>query len=143
MSRTDGTNAPLNVVLACLFATLGNALVTFVFVVLGISGQMVMLQPAPVAIFTAPGVLIGAGAWALIRRRAKRPASLLRWLVPTVIVLSFVPDLLLLGSPGATVGGVIALMFLHVVAAVIAMPFYQRGMPVTDDNVTAESAAAA
>ena len=54
---------------------------------------------------------------------------MLRWLVPLVVVLSFVPDLLLL-QYGLSVLLVVGLMLMHVVCAVVAVPAFRRVLPV-------------
>ncbi len=57
---------------------------------------------------------------------------MLRALVPTVLVLSLVPDVALLvtgAMPGTTVAGVVSLMVMHVVTTAIAVTAYRRTMP--------------
>ncbi|MGW7425986.1 hypothetical protein ACWGJB_39160 [Streptomyces sp. NPDC054813] len=69
--------------------------------------------------------------WAVVRRVAKNPAGLLRWLVPVLVVASFAPDLSLLGggTPGSGPLAVAALMVMHVVVAVVAVTAYRRVLP--------------
>ncbi len=58
--------------------------------------------------------------------------ALLTKLVPTVLALSFLPDLALLATgtmPGQTTAGVLALMVMHVLTAVIVVTAYRRSMP--------------
>lgn len=55
-----------------------------------------------------------------------RPA----WLVPTVLVVSFIPDLLVSGTAG--VRGTIALMAMHVAIALIAVPVFARVLPLPE-----------
>jgi hypothetical protein len=73
------------------------------------------------------GVLIGAGGWAVLRKAAKDPEALVRWLVPAVVGVSFIPDFLLWGDGGAT--GVIALLLMHVAVAATAVTAYRKVMP--------------
>jgi hypothetical protein len=57
---------------------------------------------------------------------------LLNTLVPSVLVLSFIPDVALLAIdsvPGQTTAGVVILMVMHIVTAVIAVTAYRRVMP--------------
>ena len=95
-------------------------------------------QPLTAPVFlmwTVIGVVVGALAWRLIARRSARPASLLRRLVPTVVVVSLIPDVLLLvadSMPGTSVTAVVALMVMHVATAAVAVPTFQRFLPVTD-----------
>ncbi|MFC9425706.1 hypothetical protein [Streptomyces sp. NPDC056987] len=56
-----------------------------------------------------------------------RPSRPLRVLVPLVVVVSFVPDFLLLDDGGAA-GGT-ALLLMHVAVVTIAVPVYRRVMP--------------
>ena len=81
---------------------------------------------------TVVGVLIGAIGWRLIVNRSRNAGRLLSRLVPTVLVLSLIPDVLLLVSdsqPGTTVSGVVALMLMHLGIAAAAVPAYRRFMP--------------
>ena len=81
---------------------------------------------------TVVGAIAGAIGWHLIATRSRNAAGLLRVLVPTVLVLSLIPDVLLLvtdSQPGTTTAGVIALMLMHVGVAVAAVPAYRRFIP--------------
>ncbi len=58
--------------------------------------------------------------------------ALLARLVPTVLVLSFLPDLALLATdtmPGQSTAGVLALMVMHVLTAAIVVTGYRKAMP--------------
>ena len=83
---------------------------------------------APLTVF---GVVLGAIGWAVVRRVAKNPAGLLRWLVPLLTVVSFAPDLSLLGggTPGSGPLAVAALMAMHVVVAAVSVAAYRRVLP--------------
>jgi hypothetical protein len=83
-------------------------------------------------LFTALGFIAGWFGWTLIVRRAARPAALLRVLVPVVLVLSFIPDVVLLITgfiPGTTAVAAVALMVMHVIVVAIAVPTYARLAP--------------
>ena len=67
--------------------------------------------------------------WALVRRFSPDPERLLRRLVPSVVVLSFVPDFFQFGEGEVT--GVVALLLMHIAVAVIAVPTYYRVMPLS------------
>ena len=88
------------------------------------------LTPATYLSFTVLGVIAGAVGWAVVRHRARRPAELLRWLVPTAVAVSFVPDVVLLFASPAGVVPVVALMVMHLVVAAVAVPVYGRVLPV-------------
>ena len=83
--------------------------------------------------FTVLGAIIGAIGWHLIATRARHATRLLGWLVPTVLVLSLIPDLMLLADktvqPGTTTAGVIALMLMHFGIAAAAVPAYRKFIP--------------
>jgi len=99
---------------------------------LGVSAEFLPLTPGPIALWTVIGVLVGAAGWRLIVNRSARSGAVLRALVPTVLVLSLVPDVALLvtgAMPGTTVTGVVSLMVMHVVTAAIAVTAYRRTMP--------------
>ncbi|MFJ8025307.1 DUF6069 family protein [Streptomyces sp. NPDC096311] len=87
------------------------------------------LDPGSYIFLTAVGVIVGAVGWAVVRKRAKDPAALFRWLVPAVVVLSFIPDFFLFEDGGVV--GVLALLVIHVAVAVVAVPVYRRVMPLT------------
>ena len=81
---------------------------------------------------TVVGAVIGAVGWHLIVARSRNASGVLRVLVPTVVVLSLIPDVMLLvdeSQPGTTTAGVVALMLMHVGTAVAAVPAYRRFIP--------------
>ena len=99
---------------------------------LGTSDEFVPLTPGPVVMWTVLGAVIGALGWRLVVRTSSRSRAVLTRLVPTVLLLSFVPDVALLVTdsvPGQTTTGVAALMVMHVVTAVVAVTAYGRTMP--------------
>lgn len=101
--------------------------------VLGADDEFVPLTPGPIVMWTMVGAIVGAVGWRLVVNRSTRSRALLSRLVPAVLLLSFVPDALLLASdstPGQTTSGVVALMVMHVVTAAIAVTAYNRTMPV-------------
>jgi hypothetical protein len=99
---------------------------------LGARDDFVPLSPGPIVMWTVVGAIIGAVGWRLIVNRSAHSRALLGKLVPTVLVLSLVPDVALLATdstPGQTTTGVLALMVMHVVTAVIAVTGYRTAMP--------------
>ncbi|UXX91760.1 DUF6069 family protein [Streptomyces sp. AD2-2] len=83
---------------------------------------------APSYIFlTTLGILAGALGWSIVRKVSNDPQALVRWLVPTLVLVSFVPDFLLYGDGGAT--GVGALLLMHVTVATAAVVAYRKVMP--------------
>ena len=99
---------------------------------LGASEAFLPLTPGPIVFWTVVGVLAGAIGWRLFVNRSARSAAILRVLVPTVLALSFIPDVALLvtdAMEGSTTTGVLALMLMHVTTAAIAVTAYRRAMP--------------
>ncbi|MGI8881516.1 MAG: DUF6069 family protein [Jatrophihabitans sp.] len=99
---------------------------------LGMSDDFVPLTPGPIVMWTIVGAIIGAVGWRLILTRSAHSRALLNTLVPTVLVLSLIPDVALLATDsvaGQTTAGVVALMVLHVVTAVVAVSAYRKAMP--------------
>lgn len=115
----------VGIVLAAVVAAVVNTLIGLLIGVIEGTGY----NPTTAITYSVIGVLIGALGWALIRRFAPRPAAVLRWLVPLVVVLSFIPDLMLL-QYGLSVLLVIGLMVMHVVCAAVAVPVFRRVLPV-------------
>lgn len=91
------------------------------------------LMPYVFGPFAAIGILAAYLGWRIVRRLAPQPRRVLQVLVPVVLVLSFVPDVILATTgfiPGTTVTGAVALMFMHLTVAGIAVPVSQRLAPV-------------
>jgi hypothetical protein len=81
---------------------------------------------------TVLGAIIGAIGWHLIATRSRRATRLLTVLVPVFLVLSLLPDTVLLitkSQPGTTTAGVLALMLMHFGVAAAAVPAYRRFIP--------------
>ena len=76
------------------------------------------LSVPPVTLLSAAGAVGATLVYAVLSRRAERPDLTFVRLASVVLILSFGPDLALLGvDPDATVGGVVALMVMHVTVA--------------------------
>jgi len=98
----------------------------------GADASFAPLTPAVYAPFAALGVIAAYIGWTIIRRRASRPARVLRVLVPVLGVLSFVPDVILAMTgfiPGASLTGVVALAIMHVIVIGVAVPVCLRLAP--------------
>jgi len=96
------------------------------------SDEFVPLTPGPIVMWTVVGAVVGAVCWRLIVSKKADSRALLAKLVPTVLVLSFLPDLALLATdtmPGQSTAGVLALMAMHVLTAAIVATGYRRSMP--------------
>ncbi|TQE17871.1 hypothetical protein Sipo8835_41510 [Streptomyces ipomoeae] len=121
----------VGVLAAAVVALLGNAVVALLALAAGASGKLDALHPPAYAPLTVIGTVLGAVGWAAVRHFSKQPPRVLRWLVPVVVVVSFVPDLgLLSGSvPGGGPLAAVSLMVMHVVVAAVAVPTYRRVLP--------------
>ncbi|MFP3464094.1 DUF6069 family protein [Leifsonia sp. SIMBA_070] len=97
------------------------------------AGDFPALKPAVYMSFAIAGFLAGYVGWRIVRARAARPTRALRLLVPLLLVVSLVPDVVLLVTgfiPGTTVAGVIALMLMHPIVVAVGVPLFQRIAPV-------------
>ncbi len=97
-----------------------------------------LAAPGPTVFFTAVGVFGATGVFAVVHRRSDRPEYLFRWIAAGVLLLSLLPDLVLLSGggasnfPGATPAAVGVLMLQHVVAAAVIVWFLTvRGVRVS------------
>ena len=82
-----------------------------------------LLDYGGVIVLTTFGVLGAVIVFALLVRFARRPILIFKWIAVVVLLLSFVPDVLLLVAsvPGATALSVGVLMSMHVVAWAISV----------------------
>lgn len=133
--ETSKTKVILGVLATIVLASAANTAVSFAARGLGASAEVIQgLTPQAYVFLTTVGVIVAAVAWSLIRRRAARPNAVLRKVVPIVVAVSLLPDLMLFGIPGASPVGVIALMLMHVVVAAIAVPIFQKVLPLPADQ---------
>jgi hypothetical protein len=150
-SRTGAGRAALILIAAIVVAVLLNAVVAAVAVAAGAPSDYGPLTLPAYATFTIVGVLAGWVGWLLITRRARDPRRILRALVPVVVVLSLVPDVLLMVArfiPGTTTSAAIGLMAMHLVVVLVAVPAFAlitrratAGAPETTSTAPAPTAA--
>ena len=138
--RTASSASRYPLASAIAVAAVGAAVVNSLIaaVARGPLGASPDFQPLTAPVFlmwTVVGTVVGALAWRLITRRSAHPARLLGRLVPTVVLVSLIPDVLLLTTdamPGTSVAAVLALMAMHVATAAVAVPAFQRFLPAAD-----------
>ena len=110
---------------ALVFSLLANAIVrTVMVVVFPISPLFRALSTwDTIIIFTLVGVFGATVVFAILARLTKHAIKLFRWLAGFLLVVSFVPNILMLtlDAPGATVPSVISLMVMHVITASITV----------------------
>jgi uncharacterized membrane protein HdeD (DUF308 family) len=133
--RTKTSTVLVAGVVAIVAALVGNTVVAQVALAAGASEAFQPLTVGAYGFFTVIGVIAGLVGWLLVRRAANAAATL-RWLIPTVLVLSLVPDVFLGFSDRAGVswGAVVALMVMHVVVTVAAVTTFSRLLPVSRTN---------
>ncbi len=120
-------------ILAAVVAAILNALLVVIGVnLLGLNpdGLFQPLNgPGPVIIFSIFFLLLATLVFWWIARKAASPAravAAFRKIALGVLLLSFIPDLLLLNQPGAGIGEIILLMLTHVVAAAVIYGAFAR-----------------
>jgi hypothetical protein len=138
MTTTVERSAPraslvaLIVLAAVVAVAIATSLIAFVARAAGAGDAFPPLQPQTYLTFATAGTLLAIGGWALVVRLVRHSARLLRVLAPVLLMLSFIPDIVLLATgflPGATPGAVVALMLMHPVVAGAAVLAGQRIAP--------------
>lgn len=133
---TDHDGSAARAAPAVLLAAVASAIVVAAIAVIahaaGVRHDFKPLTPSSFLPLTILGVLAGGIGWHIVRRRAAQPAAVLRRLVPTVVILSLVPDVALGmsgGQAGTTWGGVAALICMHFAVAATAVLIFRRVLP--------------
>ena len=123
---------PLSIAIVAVLASAVNAVLALVGSAVGATGPG--LQPIAYLSLTVVAAIGGAVGWHLIDRFAKRPRRVMRWLVPSFLAMSFVPDILIGVTTGTGDGWLYAavLMSMHVITITIAILTYRRLMPLSD-----------
>lgn len=123
------------IVLACVVNTL------IVLLVRALIYTPEVFNPFRPAGFTAIGVVVAVASWLLVRHFLPRPRVVMRWLIPIAVLLSFIPDVVVLLDPAdrerITVPVVLVLMSMHVLVALIAVPVFRRFLPLPPDRESA------
>lgn len=131
-TRTGARTTALLVFAGIVASAAATTVVWFVASAFGVGAGFPPLQPPAYLTFATVGTLAGIGGWVLIARRVRSSARLLRVLVPALVVLSLVPDVILLVAPfipGATPAAVVALMLMHPIVAAVAVLVGRRIAP--------------
>ena len=110
---------------ALVLSLLANAIVrTVVVAMFSISPLFRALETwDTIIIFTLVGVFGATVVFAILSRLTKHAIKLFRWLAGFLLILSFIPNILMLtlDAPGATLPAVISLMVMHVITAGITV----------------------
>lgn len=104
-SVTIGTTTPVASVgrvlvtglVAAVIAIVVNVIIGQVALLLG-AAALPMLTPPPIAIFTRVGLVGATIVFLLLRRFTQNPVRIFQIVAAVLLVLSFIPDFLLLGS---------------------------------------------
>ena len=112
-------------VITVALASVVNVLIRTVAVsVLGIGDGFLPLGVGPTVFFTVVGMTGAVVVFGLMARFLRRPARMFRRVALVVLLISLVPDLLLLLSgsmPGTTAAAVLTLMVEHVASWAVAV----------------------
>ena len=119
--------------LAALLAAIANTIVRVLAVTLQpVDSAFVALQWIPPAFFTLIGTIGATVVFWIISRQSRRPAAVFTIVAVVVLLLSLIPDLLMLQDggplqmPGANAWAVGALIIMHFVAFAIIVPLLNR-----------------
>jgi hypothetical protein len=134
-ARRPLTATLLAIVVVAVVAGVVNALLAAVGLAMGLgNASTIGLQPIAYLSLTLVAAIAGAVGWRIIDRSTRRPSGVMRWLVPTVLVVSFVPDLIV-GASAGTMGGwgyAVVLMAMHVATIAVAIVTFLRVLPLHD-----------
>lgn len=126
---TSTARVALTIAAAAVVAIAVNSAVALGAIALSPNGTRMGLDLVAYAPLTIIGVLAGTVGWALVRRRAANARATLRKLVPAVVVLSFIPDVLLLVGGVADGINFAGLVVMHVVVAAVTVTAVSRALP--------------
>lgn len=89
------------------------------------------LAIAPVVTLTVIGTIAAAVVYAVVRKLSSNPRKTFIWISIVALVVSLIPDYAIKGMTtghfaGATMGAVLTLMLMHVVAALIVVWAFLR-----------------
>jgi hypothetical protein len=123
-AEARGPAVYLRIGLAALAAMAVNTAIALAVGAVDSRGLKIGLAPVAYLSLTLFGVLVGAAGWALIARRS--PGAL-RVVVPAVVVVTWIPDLLLINA-GATAVNIAGLMVMHAVVAAAVVAAFRVGV---------------
>jgi hypothetical protein len=126
---TSTLRAAIGLVAAAVVAIALNTGVALGALALDPNGTRMGLDLVAYAPLTVVGILAGTIGWAAIRRYAARARSVLRVVVPFVVLLTFIPDLTLLFTGVADGANTAALMVMHLVVAAVTVTAVSQVLP--------------
>jgi hypothetical protein len=108
--------------IAVVLSVVANLVLLQLVLVPELVQQFEPLNIPPVALFSGLGAIGATVAYGVVDRLSESPDRMFTRVAVVVLLLSFVPDVLLLqADPAATVPAVIVLMVMHVVVAVVCV----------------------
>jgi hypothetical protein len=137
-TEVQGTRSTARVVLPVVAAIVVSIAVdtgiAFATKSLDAGGTQIGLMPVAYGPATALGIIVATIGWTILRRRSARPGALLRVLVPTVLVVSLIPGIILIVL-GNSALNIVGLWIMHLVVAAVTVATLGRVLPVADTNV--------
>lgn len=128
-SDTSTVRVAIGVLAAAVVSIAVNTGVALGALALDPTGTRMGLDLIAYGPLTVIGVLAGTIGWAAVRRYAAHARSVLRVLVPVVVVLSFIPDIGLFASGNADAVNVGGLLVMHLVVAAVTVATVSRVLP--------------
>lgn len=130
-SDTSTVRVALGLLAAAVVAIAVNTGVALGTLALNPNGTRTGLDLVAYAPLTLVGIVAGTIGWAAVRRYAAHARSVLRVLVPVVLVVSFAPDIMLVVFGAADTINMAGLLVMHVVVAAVTVTAASRILPLT------------
>jgi hypothetical protein len=124
---------PTAIVIAAAIAIVADLIVAAVAHAAGASSQFKPLLVSTFAPLTIVGLVAAAIAWTTIRARATDPWQVLRRLIPSVVLISLIPDIAVGVSKSqahTTWGAVVALMVMHLAVSAAGVATFWILLPI-------------
>jgi hypothetical protein len=118
-------------------SALAAAITALVRAVATVPSSFAPFKPSSYIGLIVVGVVAGAVGWLVVRRRAANSPGVMRFLVPAVVALSFIPDVVIgvtKSEAGTTWAGVGGLMAMHLAVAICTVAAFSRFLPLTGQS---------
>ena len=127
-TRSTWRQAAIAVLVVTVAGSVANAIISAIAQAAGAdTADYQGLTPGAYISLTFLSVVVGVLVWIAVRAKADRPSVVLGRLVPAVVLVSLLADVAVGFSVGWT--GAIALGLMHIAVAAIAVPVFQRTLP--------------
>jgi len=117
---------------AAIVSAIGNiALMLVTISSLGAAETFIPLTLPPIIIWSFIGAFGAIGVYSLIRKSSATPDRTFTIVAVVVLVLSFIPDIVLVNVSegpfgGATTGAIVVLMVMHVISFFVVVPMLRK-----------------